>query len=531
MLKRLFTIILSSVLMLVSAMPVFAAPPPCFVMTLIIGEGTDRPETMILNVANGSPCSSFPQPIYLKGDYMFAGWSVDDDGTVDYDEIEIQHFIPDHDMIFYAVYLPTVIVTCHAGEGFFNVYSPGESPEFQTLAYIQGRGRTSTRCVPFIDDPAREFAGWATHPGGEIVYTDLNLFDFRPYYPMDLYAVYAPAVYVTFRVSRSGTISEIESPEMVLTDTPCDFVVKVPKGYPSQTILNLSLDAKSEILYGWQGDDELIEAEMLRHKVFNEDSTFTAVFGPINPPSAYYGPEMSVHVKVGQTFSFQMQPLESGRSPMFITSVNTTDHTIAAAVHDGLLIRIFGVEEGTTELCCSFLSQGGYTRSGYVPIVVEKNDDPAGGIKFGFNEYKGKKYWFENWVRQGIKGDPKNITDTVFGYERGREIYDPESDGWYWLDAIYDGAKAESKEVWMPYLFQDDLLKGANKEGKWVRYDADGKMIKGWYTVFGADAALYPEQAGNTYCYDLLTGQMCKGYWTIGDEIYHFDETTGVLIR
>ena len=141
----------------------------------------------------------------------------------------------------------------------------------------------------------------------------------------------------------------------------------------------------------------------------------------------------------------------------------------------------------------------------------------------------GKQYWYENGTRQGMPGDPKNITDTVYGYERGREIYDPASDGWYWLDAIYNGAKAENKEVWMPYIYQSDMAAGINKEGKWVRYNGDGKMIKGWYTPVGSDAKLYPGQVGNLYYYDLITGQMVKGDYTIDNTIYHFDEVTGVL--
>lgn len=137
------------------------------------------------------------------------------------------------------------------------------------------------------------------------------------------------------------------------------------------------------------------------------------------------------------------------------------------------------------------------------------------------------------------------------GVVRGREIYDPDSDGWYWLDACYDGAKACSKEVWMPYIYQDEenwseqeirdvaYASGdmANQvvaaihegTGKWVRYDADGKMYKGWYTVSYSEAALYPSQVGNTYYYDPITGLMAKGYVIIGGRTYHFNEVTGVM--
>ena len=158
--------------------------------------------------------------------------------------------------------------------------------------------------------------------------------------------------------------------------------------------------------------------------------------------------------------------------------------------------------------------------------------DPAACRVFGFCSYSGKDYWFEDGKRQAVKGDPKNIWDTVYNLERGREIYDPESDGWYWLDCIYDGAKASNKEVWISYIYQDDLKTGKNPQGKWVRYNSKGKMIKGWYTVSSAeDRKLYPQQEWNTYYYDLITGEMVKGWHKIEGKSYHFDETTGVLIK
>ena len=113
----------------------------------------------------------------------------------------------------------------------------------------------------------------------------------------------------------------------------------------------------------------------------------------------------------------------------------------------------------------------------------------------------GKSYWYESWVRQGWQPSNANY--------RGKEIYDPASGAWYWLDSVMQGAKAVSKEV-----FQD------SNGGKWVRYDANGAMIKGWYA-----------QDGKRWYYDLNTGAMYKGWATIGGNTYHFDETTGVLIQ
>ncbi len=70
-----------------------------------------------------------------------------------------------------------------------------------------------------------------------------------------------------------------------------------------------------------------------------------------------------------------------------------------------------------------------------------------------------------------------------------------------------------------------------NKKGKWVRYDENGRMLKGWVTIEGALADLYPDQAGNTYYYDTRTGLMSKGNVTIDGKECFFDETTGALVQ
>ncbi len=169
-----------------------------------------------------------------------------------------------------------------------------------------------------------------------------------------------------------------------------------------------------------------------------------------------------------------------------------------------------------------------------------------------WSDEKGKSYWYEDNKRQAVPGDPKNIIDAKYNTERGREIYDPGSNGWYWLDSIYDGAKAVGKEVWMPYIYQDEknwddaamrsiayesdpgmgeCVYNAmrNGDGKWVRYNEYGAMLKGWVKIEGALADLYPDQAGNVYYYDTRTGLMAKGSVQIGGKSYYFDPITGVL--
>ena len=179
----------------------------------------------------------------------------------------------------------------------------------------------------------------------------------------------------------------------------------------------------------------------------------------------------------------------------------------------------------------------------------------------------GKQYWYENDVKQGTVNDGLGIIGD--GTNRGREICDPANDTWYWLDSVYDGAKAEGKEVWIPYVYQDELVDYSegpgriangisdeakiaelaalsktdeadmsaqvedairNRRGKWVRYDGNGGMLKGWVKIEGDLAKVYPEQEGNVYYYDKKTGLMAKGVVQISGKYYEFDETTGVLI-
>lgn len=45
-----------------------------------------------------------------------------------------------------------------------------------------------------------------------------------------------------------------------------------------------------------------------------------------------------------------------------------------------------------------------------------------------------KYYWYVDGVRQGTEGN-------------GLELYDPETDAWYWLDASEDGARAVNRDV------------------------------------------------------------------------------------
>ena len=72
-------------------------------------------------------------------------------------------------------------------------------------------------------------------------------------------------------------------------------------------------------------------------------------------------------------------------------------------------------------------------------------------------------YWYENGVLQGTEG-------------RGKEIYDSDSDAWYWLDAVDNGKKAVSKDVYQE-LWAGAYADREDGTGKWVRYDENGHII------------------------------------------------------
>ena len=105
-------------------------------------------------------------------------------------------------------------------------------------------------------------------------------------------------------------------------------------------------------------------------------------------------------------------------------------------------------------------------------------------------------------------------------------FYDPDSDNWYWADT--DGSIATDKDVFIPKdeseVDENGIWTG---EGKWTRYDADRRMVKGWDTRYGGK-----------YYFDPITGEMTKGEVYMGSNVltvsslagwYHFDEITGKM--
>ncbi len=149
----------------------------------------------------------------------------------------------------------------------------------------------------------------------------------------------------------------------------------------------------------------------------------------------------------------------------------------------------------------------------------------------GWYMENGERYWFDDGVMACDK-----------------EVYDPQTDAWYWFDA--DGTMARDKDVFVP-------TNAERTEGKWVRYDADGGMVKGEEFRYGGWGMVKGEEFryGGWYWFDPVTGEMIKdfvfipeegteGKWVYYDQIsgqmhhgescidgnwYYFDEWTGKM--
>ncbi len=141
----------------------------------------------------------------------------------------------------------------------------------------------------------------------------------------------------------------------------------------------------------------------------------------------------------------------------------------------------------------------------FVVALVSAPLSASAGVENGWEVVGDQWYWYENGIRQGYDANDASY--------RGKEIYDPDSNAWYWLDNVQQGAKAVSKDV-----YQESKADDEGNIGKWVRYDENGHMIKGW------------DINGNgTYYFDLTYGSMLKGTQTIDGVEYYFNEATGVL--
>ena len=167
----------------------------------------------------------------------------------------------------------------------------------------------------------------------------------------------------------------------------------------------------------------------------------------------------------------------------------------------------YSVEDSDTTKLYYYNEDTGIMEHGAVNIDGTEyafDDETGVAVNKAWYSVDNAPYWYENGIRQGMEG-------------RGKEIYDPASDGWYWLDAVDGGKKAVSKDVYQE-SYAGAYADREDGTGKWVRYDENGRMIKGW-----------SEQNGNRYYFDPITGAMAKGTAAIDGTTYTFSWTTGAL--
>lgn len=154
-------------------------------------------------------------------------------------------------------------------------------------------------------------------------------------------------------------------------------------------------------------------------------------------------------------------------------------------------------------------------------LVSDRDTPPVVGEGFeGWHVENGKKYWYDHGTMA-----------------RDKEVYDPQTDAWYWFDG--DGGMATNKDVFVPTNDQ-------RTEGKWVRYDVNGHMKKGedyryggWYwfdPITGEmikDFVFIPEAGteGKWVYYDEVDGKMHHGESCIDGNWYYFDEWTGKMVH
>ena len=234
---------------------------------------------------------------------------------------------------------------------------------------------------------------------------------------------------------------------------------------------------------------------------------------------------------LGVTFEDVYMHLEKGDSKTLNTVVypeNTTAKTVTyessdqsvvtvsadgtvTAVADGVCYITATATDGSGEYARCQICVG--DESQVRPGSIDDDLNDTENTDNGWREENGVNYWYENGVKQGY--DPDNAA------YRGKEIYDEESDAWYWLDSKLGGAVAKDMDVYQESLagvWGDVIGEDGQNYGKWVRYDENGHMVKGWQ-----------ETEVGTYYFDETFGTMAKGYATIDGKEYYFDETSGVL--
>ncbi len=401
---------------------------------------------------------------------------------------------------------------------------------------------------PRHKDGHYSFAGWSSLPAGEAEYTSEQLKELVPNGDKMFYAIWSQLYYnVTFDANGGHFKNSGESVE----------VIAEPKGgsdtqfkFPEDALYN---EEESRMLLGWNTDKEARNPFdfTVWYWSLNDftDTTLYAVWADraeIKATSVELEKDF-LDLLVGDKIALAAMVLPNDADNKSV-SWSSSDTSVASVDTWG---NVKALKAGAATITAT--TANGLTDECVVNVKEKAVEEPAACPVFGFCTYKGKKYWYEEGTKKGTYGDSKNVRDTKYGkLERGREIYDENTKSWYWLDTVYDGAAAIDKEVWMPYVYQneDELTEVEKREnaekadaslenyiyqniidknGKWVRYGSDGHMLKGWVEIKDDLAQTYPQQAGNIYYYDTMTGSMVKGDLAIGDKIYHFNEVTGAL--
>lgn len=186
--------------------------------------------------------------------------------------------------------------------------------------------------------------------------------------------------------------------------------------------------------------------------------------------------------------------------------------------------------------------------------VTPPSDDYTGWV-----EHDGKRYWFDKGVQA-----------------RDKEVYDRQSDAWYYFDANGEMLKDTNKDLPGKTVRYDEhghMVKGEKRignddyyfdmqtgamarnkdvflragKGRWVRYDGNGHMIKGrehchnggWY-YFEADGTMakgmkhISSNGGKWVYYDWTTGKMAHGEKYVNYDAehtgwYYFHNQTGAM--
>jgi len=289
-----------------------------------------------------------------------------------------------------------------------------------------------------------------------------------------------------FMKSDSEMINELRHYGWNIEQSPRCNVSGSYANYPFRTYQNTSYTYYGGLWYYAVGDSiyatNFADMQTQSRRVTESDGAVTLLNAFVQNGSMYYSTTRNVY----KLDSLQAGGLNLDQAYSFYR---------VGQQHPGYLIGEFALKQGEVHVN-GYNGNGGFFEDRPVPQQVVLN---------GWISIDGKDYWYENGVRQGYRpNDP---------HYRGKEIYDPGTNEWYWLDNVQQGAKAVSKDV-----YQESQANGSGKIGKWVRYDANGHMIKGWNF-----------QNGNTYYFDPIYGTMLKGVQFIDGGVYYFDEITGIM--